>query len=234
MVTRVRSLCLGLIGAAALLGLSGCELIASVDHDLIESGGGGGTGGTPANGGGGAGAGASGGGGEGATGGGGAPEGGNGGTGGDGGAGGTGGDGGAGGGPECTGPEDCPTPPACQTATCENSTCGTENTTLQGSNCGDGPMCTAATASFKPQDVCVDGACPAATAAACPNNFACDSATACNSGTCAAQGDCIATAYCGLMGALPANACTLKKGTGSVCAQDFECTNGTCTALLCN
>lgn len=224
MVTRVRSLCLGLIGAAAVLALSGCELIASVDHDLIESGGGG-SGGTPANGGGGAGAGASGGGGEGATGGGGAPEGGN---------GGTGGDGGAGGGPECEGPGDCPTPPECQTATCEDGTCGTENVTLEGEDCGDGPSCTAATASFKPQDVCVAGSCPAATAAACPNNYSCENTTTCNDDPCTVQGHCVSTAYCGLNGAQPANTCSPKKGTGSVCAQDFECTNGTCTALLCN
>jgi hypothetical protein len=96
------ALCLGAVGLSA----AGCELIASVDRQKIDQGGGGGggTGGTGGD----------------------MTGGGMGGTGGTGGAGGMGGTGGGGGG--CSKPSDCP-PPAneCVTATCLNSTCGTMN-----------------------------------------------------------------------------------------------------------
>lgn len=96
---QTRSLALATLLGAFGVGLTGCELIAAVDHDLINQGGGGAT---------------AGGGGTGATG-----------AGEDGGGGTDPGGGGSGAGVECMDPEECGAPPECQVATCEDGECGT-------------------------------------------------------------------------------------------------------------
>jgi hypothetical protein len=141
-MATIRNVFLGSAGALCLLGAaSGCELIASVDPDLLNQGGGGGsttsttstttttTGSTTS----GSTTSSSSGGGQG----------GQGGTGGTGGQGGTGGTGGQGGG--CSGPEQCPDPGECRSPTCEDQTCGEvlENEGAACDNAGDAGFCEA-------------------------------------------------------------------------------------------
>ncbi|NUP09507.1 MAG: hypothetical protein HOW73_25970 [Polyangiaceae bacterium] len=234
---RTLALCafLGALGA-----LSGCELIASVDHDLIDQGGAGGGGGT-------AGSPTTGGGGEGAA----------------GGGGGTGG--GEGGGATCEGPGDCPVAPACQEATCENNTCGVDNLpeltaceikapddgvcTAEGEcvvcvgdeQCEDPtPVCDTAThvcvaehCTNDTQDAdetdlnCGGDECPG-----CANNLLCVDGDDCLSGVCNVDmkcvpcstgvDDCPANEFCN------AGVCEPDKANGLACGGGGECESGFC------
>jgi len=112
--TTMRAFRFLLVAAPVTLALTGCELIAAVDHDLIGSGG---SGAGPSAGGAGAGP---------STGGNGAGP-----VGGEGGVGGTGGSGGS----ECEMASRCRNPPACQTVECNAETCE------PGADIADGTKC---------------------------------------------------------------------------------------------
>ncbi len=235
------SLLASVLGVASVLALSGCELIAAVDHDLLNSGGGGagtggGTGGTPPAGGGGQG----------------------------------GGTGGSGGGTECTTPDECPDAPACQAATCDNNTCGTSNLDIDTvcdleatgdgfcdgeGNCGecnDDTQCTGTDTCDTTNHVCVaphcnntttdadetDLNCGGLDCAPCANDLMCDGVDAnCLSGFCGpgdicaacAAGDCPANQYCDT--AQDGGTCVDDKADGQACADNDECTNSHCETI---
>lgn len=231
---------------ASAFALGGCELIASVDHDLINPGGGGqGVGGDPT-------------------------------TGGNGAGGSTGGEGGGTGGgePECSVPEDCPTAATCQVATCEGETCGVEN--LDATNtceikapddgvcsegacveCVDNTQCKDPETCDTENNVCVaphclngttdedetDLNCGGADCAPCANDLACVGADDCTSGFCdnlvcaSCDGDdanCAANEFCNASGV-----CVADLADGATCESAGQCGSGFCaddgsgTASVC-
>ncbi|MBK8943400.1 MAG: hypothetical protein IPM79_38815 [Polyangiaceae bacterium] len=244
--------CWGFCGAA-LVALTGCELIAAVDHDLIDQGGGGsGTGGTPTTGGGGSG---------------GTPTTGGGGMGGAGGA-----EGGGGMGPECDGPEDCPAPLECQLATCVGGECGTDNEAAEtlcdlaatddgvcdGAGecveCIDNDQCTSpatcdTVANVCVQPHCLNGVqdadetglnCGGNDCAPCGNGLGCVDADDCSSGFCDTAQDpdvcaaCTTDSQCDNAEWCDAGVCTADKTQGQACNADAagspasECATGFC------
>jgi len=236
----------------ASVGLTGCELIASVDHDLITgqgggvAGAGGGTGGTPVTGGMGGGTG-------------GTPA-----TGGMGG--GTGGTGGEGGAPLKPDGAPCTAAGECENGNCDtigdgtkmccdvdcSGTCqscaaadtGGTNGTCADITTGTDPKadCNAATCNgddLTPAESCDAGACVAPADVDCVA-YSCDttaSPDACFT-TCTAHANCASGNYCvGIdspptLGTTP-NTCTAKKAAADACNQNIECISGTCTANLC-
>lgn len=244
--------CWGMM-SVALVALTGCELIAAVDHDLIATGGGGsGTGGTPTTGGGGSG---------------GTPT-----TGGGGAGGGGGAEGGGGMAPECDGPRDCPAPAECQIATCVGGDCGTDNEAAEtpcdlvatddgvcdGSGacveCVNDDQCTSPATCDTGANVCVqphclngvqdadetDLNCGGADCAPCGNGDGCVDADDCSSGFCdAAQNPdvcaaCTTDSQCDNTEWCNAGVCTTDKTTGQACNTDAsgtpasECASGFC------
>ncbi|MFO0556316.1 MAG: hypothetical protein U0271_48535 [Polyangiaceae bacterium] len=229
-----------------LVGTSGCELIAAVDHNLIDQGGNGGTGGTTSSTGG-------------------TTAGGQGGTGGTtGGTGGVGGTGGTGGMPECSVPGDCPNAPECQSATCDAGSCGLQDDaindpcTLQGGGngfcdgsgscfeclstgqCNNGQVCDTNAHS------CVDPTCAdgqkngtetdkdcGGNCGGCANNLMCGDggdclSGFCNGGTCAActlDNQCTGNTFCS------AGSCVAKLLDGSACTATGQCLNGHCNDI---